>query len=125
MDESFYDMKIPRRPSEQPCPEDLAIHFAFLKDRSMLRLDLHGASMPLQYGGKGRILLENGFCRFVPMRAVVWETVSEIFRRFVRELRWKADYRFMAPRRQILMIGLKHGFLPGKRHDRGDQYDCK
>ena len=61
MDESFYDMKIPRRPSEQPCPEDLAIHFAFLKDRSMLRLDLHGASMPLQYGGKGRILLENGF----------------------------------------------------------------
>ena len=62
MDEQpFYDIKIPRRPSEQPCPEDLAIHFAFLKGRGMLRLDLHGNSMPLAYNSKGRILLENGF----------------------------------------------------------------
>lgn len=95
MDESFYDMKIPRRPSEQLCPEDLAIHFAFLKDRSMLRLDLHGASMPLQYGGKGRILLENGFCRVAQLSTLDPFLTS---RRFIPSKFFKIFFRVQYPK---------------------------
>lgn len=96
MDEQpFYDIKIPRRPSEQPCPEDLAIHFAFLKGRGMLRLDLHGNSMPLAYNAKGRILLENGFCRVAQL-----STLDPFLtdRRFIPSRFFKIFFRVQYPK---------------------------
>ena len=62
MDGPYYDIEIPRRPKQQDVPDDLSVHFAFVREKSALRMDLHGLGMPLTYLGMGRIALEGGFC---------------------------------------------------------------
>lgn len=62
MDGPYYDIEIPRRPKQREVPDDLSLHFALVRERGALRLDIFSDGELLPYTGLGRITLGEGFC---------------------------------------------------------------
>ena len=63
MNTDFHDIDIPPRMTEYALPLDTAVSFRFVEDPAGLRLSIFSAGHERAYGGRGRILLSDGFAK--------------------------------------------------------------
>ncbi len=63
MSTDFHDIDIPPRMTEYALPLDTAVSFRFEENPAGLRLSIFSAGRERAYGGRGRILLSDGFAR--------------------------------------------------------------
>lgn len=63
MSTDFHDIEIPPRMTEYALPLDTTVNFIFVEEPAGLRLSLFSAGREREYGGRGRILLADGFAR--------------------------------------------------------------
>ncbi len=63
MGPDFHDIDIPPRMTEYALPLDTAIKFVFVEEPAGLQLSIFSAGRERKYGGRGRILLADGFFR--------------------------------------------------------------
>lgn len=102
MSTDFHDIDIPPRMTEYALPLDTALGFTFEEDAAALRLSIFAAGREREYGGRGRILLADGFARMKEL-SILDPFLQE--KRLIPARYFKIFFRAQLPK--LLSIGIQ------------------